>query len=231
MNTQLMNSLLLLPSQSFYCQHLDVKLLYTTLVQKPVPTFSSYVLHYCVALSSLACEQVIFTYQKIDSGESFKLFKAKARYLYLSDLAYIVRPLTFYLREAVAHVLVRFALYNLPLQDPARPPSDLLKNLRRLLSTQVRDCTVELAFEGQRLRAAYAPLKRVVRRVWSPKKSSCLKMSAITSKPILYPVVQRLHLCLYYFGSRRAARDPSLLTLSAPVQIELVFKRSKAFFR
>jgi hypothetical protein len=50
-----------------------------------------------------------------------------------------VGPGIFYLREAGADVLVRFALDNLPLQDTAGRRWDLLKHLRRLSSTQVGD--------------------------------------------------------------------------------------------
>jgi hypothetical protein len=86
MNTQLMNSLVRRPPQSVYGQHAGVKLVDATRVQEPGPTGSSWVLHYCVALSSLACEQVIVTDQS-GSGESFKRFKAQAGDLYLADRA------------------------------------------------------------------------------------------------------------------------------------------------
>ena len=218
MNTQLMNSLVRRPAQSVYGQDLGVKLVDATRVQEPGPTGSSWVLHYCVALSSLACEQVIVTDQKIGSGESFKRFKAKAGDLYLADRAYGVRPGIFYLREAGADVLVRFALDNLPLQDPAGRPWDLLKNLRRLGSTQVGDWTVELAFEGQRLSGRVCAIKKSRQaRLVAQKKLLLKNVGNNIQNQRFHPGVQRLHLCLYDFGSRRAARDPSLGTLSGPV--------------
>jgi hypothetical protein len=229
MNTQLMNSLVRRPAQSVYGQDLGVKLVDATRVQEPGPTGSSWVLHYCVALSSLACEQVIVTDQKIGSGESFKRFKAKAGDLYLADRAYGVRPGIFYLREAGADVLVRFALDNLPLQDPAGRPWDLLKNLRRLGSTQVGDWTVELAFEGQRLSGRVCAIKksRQARLVAQKKlllknvgnniqtKDSTLESSGyIFVFTTLAPAVLRATQALELYRGRW--------------QIELVFKRLKS---
>ena len=184
---------------------------------------------FCVALSSLACEQVIVTDQKIGSGESFKRFKAKAGDLYLADRAYGVRPGIFYLREAGADVLVRFALDNLPLQDPAGRPWDLLKNLRRLGSTQVGDWTVELAFEGQRLSGRVCAIKksRQARLVAQKKlllknvgnniqtKDSTLESSGyIFVFTTLAPAVLRATQALELYRGRW--------------QIELVFKRLKS---
>ena len=206
-----------------------MKLVDATRVQEPGPTGSSWVLHYCVALSSLACEQVIVTDQKIGSGESFKRFKAKAGDLYLADRAYGVRPGIFYLREAGADVLVRFALDNLPLQDPAGRPWDLLKNLRRLGSTQVGDWTVELAFEGQRLVGRVCAIKksRQARLVAQKKlllknvgnniqtKDSTLESSGyIFVFTTLAPAVLRATQALELYRGRW--------------QIELVFKRLKS---
>jgi hypothetical protein len=88
MNTQLMNSLVRRAPQSVYGQQLKVKLVDATRVQEPGPTGSSWVLDYCVGLSSLACEQVIVTDQRKGIGESFKRFQAQAGDLYLADRAY-----------------------------------------------------------------------------------------------------------------------------------------------
>lgn len=178
MNTQLMNSLVRRAPQSVYGQQHRVKLVDATRVQEPGPTGSSWVLHYCVALNSLACEQVIVTDQSKGSGESFKLFQAQAGDLYLADRAYGVRPGIFYLREAGAEVLVRFALDNLPLQDAAGICSSAFDGLapRRLgIGLWSWPSTTS------DLRAGCAPLKRVVRPAWLPKRSSSI-VSAIGLK-------------------------------------------------
>jgi hypothetical protein len=159
MNTQLMKSLVRRAPQSVYGRHGQVKLVDATRVQEPGPTGSNWVLHYCVSLSSLACEQVIVTDQR-GNGESFKRFRVQAGDLYLADRAYGVRPGIFYLREAGADVLVRFALDNLPLEDAAGRHWDLLKHLRRLKSTQVGDWPVELVYEGQRLSGRVCAIKK-----------------------------------------------------------------------
>lgn len=228
MNTQLMNSLVRRAPQSVYGQQHRVKLVDATRVQEPGPTGSSWVLHYCVALNSLACEQVIVTDQSKGSGESFKRFQAQAGDLYLADRAYGVRPGIFYLREAGAEVLVRFALDNLPLQDAAGRRWDLLKRLRRLSSTQVGDWAVELAIDDQRLAG----------RVCAIKKSRQARLAA--QKKLLNSVNNRAKIkestwesCGYIFVFTTLA--PSALSATHALelyrgrwQIELVFKRLKS---
>jgi Transposase DDE domain len=228
MNTQLMNSLVRRAPQSVYGQQLKVKLVDATRVQEPGPTGSSWVLHYCVALSSLACEQVIVTGQKKGSGESFKRFQAQAGDLYLADRAYGVRPGIFHLREAGAEVLVRFALDNLPLQDAAGRRWDLLKRLRRLSSTQVGDWPVELALDDQRLPG----------RVCAIKKSRQARLAA--QKKLLNSVSNRAKIkestwesCGYIFVFTTLAVGALSATQALELyrgrwQIELVFKRLKS---
>jgi hypothetical protein len=228
MNTQLTNSLVRRAPQSVYGQQLKVKLVDATRVQEPGPTGSSWVLHYCVALNSLACEQVIVTDQKKGSGESFKRFQAQAGDLYLADRAYGVRPGIFYLREAGAEVLVRFALDNLPLQDTAGRRWDLLKRLRRLSSTQVGDWSVELAMDDQRLPG----------RVCAIKKSRQARLAA--QKKLLNSVSNRAKIkestwesCGYIFVFTTLALGALSATQALELyrgrwQIELVFKRLKS---
>jgi hypothetical protein len=228
MNLQLMNRLVQRPPPSVYGPHVGVKVVDATRVQEPGPTGSSWVLHYCVALSSLACEQVIVTDQS-GSGESFKRFKVQAGDLYLADRAYGVRPGIFYLREAGAEVLVRFALDNLPLQDAAGRRWDLLKHLRRLNSTQVGDWPVELAFEGQRLSGRVCALKKSrPARLLAQKK-----LLAKGARHHAQTKASTLESCGYLFVfttlAPRALRATQALELyRGRWQIELVFKRLKS---
>ena len=146
MNTQLMNSLVRRPPQSVYGQDLGVKLVDATRVQEPGPTGSNWVLHYCVALSSLACEQVIVTDQQTGNGESFRRFKARRVIFTWQTVPMGCVRESFISERLELTCLVRFALDNLPLQDAAGRRWDLLKRLRRLGSTQVGDWTVELVY-------------------------------------------------------------------------------------
>jgi hypothetical protein len=228
MNTQLMNSLVRRAPQSVYGQHAAVKLVDATRVQEPGPTGSSWVLHYCVALSSLACEQIIVTDQG-GNGESFKRFKAKAGDLYLADRAYGVRPGIFYLREAGADVLVRFALDNLPLQDTAGRRWDLLKHLRRLSSTQVGDWPVELLYEGQRLSGRVCAIKKSRQARLAAQKKLLLKNLGNKTQTKDSTLESSGYIFVFTTLPSSALRATQALELyRGRWQIELVFKRLKS---
>jgi hypothetical protein len=228
MNTQLMNSLVQRAPQSVYGQHAEVKLVDATRVQEPGPTGSSWVLHYCVALSSLACEQVIVTDQR-GSGESFKRFKVKAGDLYLADRAYGVRPGIFYLREAGADVLVRFALDNLPLQDTAGRRWDLLKHLRGLSSTQVGDWSVELLYEGQRLSGRVCAIKKSRQARLAAEKRLLLKSAKNNAQTKDSTLESSGYIFVFTTLASSALRATQALELyRGRWQIELVFKRLKS---
>jgi hypothetical protein len=228
MNTQLMNSLVRRAPQSVYGQHAAVKLVDATRVQEPGPTGSSWVLHYCVALSSLACEQVIVTDQR-GNGESFKRFKAKSGDLYLADRAYGVRPGIFYLREAGADVLVRFALDNLPLQDTAGRRWDLLKHLRRLSSTQVGDWPVELLYEGLRLPGRVCAIKKSRQARLAAQKKILLKNVSNQTQTKDSTLESSGYIFVFTTLPSSALRATQALELyRGRWQIELVFKRLKS---
>jgi hypothetical protein len=228
MNTQLMNSLVRRAPQSVYGQHAAVKLVDATRVQEPGPTGSSWVLHYCVALSSLTCEQVIVTDQR-GNGESFKRFKAKAGDLYLADRAYGVRPGIFYLREAGADVLVRFALDNLPLQDTAGRGWDLLKHLRQLSSTQVGDWPVELLYEGQRLSGRVCAIKKSRQARLAAQRKLLLKNVGNKTQTKDSTLESSGYIFVFTTLPLSALRATQALELyRGRWQIELVFKRLKS---
>ena len=162
--------------------------------------------------------------EKLSAPLQFEYYLTRAL-----EEAYKVGQIPVGLREAGADVLVRFALDNLPLQDPAGRPWDLLKNLRRLGSTQVGDWTVELAFEGQRLSGRVCAIKksRQARLVAQKKlllknvgnniqtKDSTLESSGyIFVFTTLAPAVLRATQALELYRGRW--------------QIELVFKRLKS---
>jgi Transposase DDE domain len=228
MNTQLMKSLVRRAPQSIYGQHAAVKLVDATRVQEPGPTGSNWVLHYCVSLSSLACEQVIVTDQR-GNGESFKRFRVQAGELYLADRAYGVRPGIFYLREAGADVLVRFALDNLPLQEAAGRHWDLLKHLRRLKSTQVGDWPVELVYEGQRLSGRVCAIKKSRQARLAAQKKLLVKSAKSNAQTKDSTLESSGY--IFVFTTLPASALSALQALElyrGRWQIELVFKRLKS---
>jgi hypothetical protein len=228
MNTQLMNSLVRRAPQSVYGQHAGIKLVDATRVQEPGPTGSNWVLHYCVSLSSLACEQVIVTDQR-GNGESFKRFRVQAGELYLADRAYGVRPGIFYLREAGADVLVRFALDNLPLQEAAGRHWDLLKHLRRLKSTQVGDWPVELVYEGQRLSGRVCAIKKSRQARLAAQKKLLVKSAKSNAQTKDSTLESSGY--IFVFTTLPASALSALQALElyrGRWQIELVFKRLKS---
>jgi hypothetical protein len=228
MNAQLMNSLVRRAPQSVYGQHAGVKLVDATRVQEPGPTGSSWVLHYCVSLSSLACEQIIVTDQR-GSGESFKRFKVQAGDLYLADRAYGVRPGIFYLREAGADVLVRFALDNLPLQDSSGQRWDLLKHLRRLKATQVGDWPVELLYEGQRLSGRVCAIKKSRQARLVAQKKLLVKSAKNNAETKDSTLESSGYIFVFTTLAPSALRAAQALELyRGRWQIELVFKRLKS---
>jgi hypothetical protein len=228
MNTQLMKSLVRRAPQSVYGRHGQVKLVDATRVQEPGPTGSNWVLHYCVSLSSLACEQVIVTDQR-GNGESFKRFRVQAGDLYLADRAYGVRPGIFYLREAGADVLVRFALDNLPLEDAAGRHWDLLKHLRRLKSTQVGDWPVELVYEGQRLSGRVCAIKKSRQARLAAQKKLLVKSAKSNAQTKDSTLESSGY--IFVFTTLPASALSALQALElyrGRWQIELVFKRLKS---
>ena len=228
MNTQLMNSLVRRAPHRVYGQHAGIKLVDATRVQEPGPTGSNWVLHYCVCLSSLACEQVIVTDQR-GNGESFKRFRVQAGDLYLADRAYGVRPGIFYLREAGADVLVRFALDNLPLQDTAGRPWDLLKHLRRLKSTQVGDWSVELVYEGQRLTGRVCAIKKSRQARLAAQKKLLVKSAKSNAQTKDSTLESSGYIFVFTTLPSSALSALQALELyRGRWQIELVFKRLKS---
>ena len=163
------------------------------------------------------------------NGESFKRFKAKAGDLYLADRAYGVRPGIFYLREAGADVLVRFALDNLPLQDTAGGRWDLLKHLRRLSSTQVGDWPVNLLYEGQRLSGRVCAIKKSRQARLAAQKKLLLKNVSNQIQTKDSTLESSGYIFVFTTLPSNALRATQALELyRGRWQIELVFKRLKS---
>ena len=209
-----------------------INLVDATRIQEPGPTGSSWVLHYCIELVSLACRQWVLTDWQ-GNGESFWRFDPQAEELYIADRAYGTRAGIAVFRQAGAEVLVRFALDNLPLLQPSSPKRfNLLARLRRLKATQMGDWPVELEYEGQRFSGRVCAIKRsrqaaqeALRRFWLSTKRKGQQPKASTLEALRY---------VFVFTSLSPAElspTQALELYRGRWQIELVFKRLKSILQ
>jgi Transposase DDE domain len=209
-----------------------INLVDATRIQEPGPTGSSWVLHYCIELVSLACRQWVLTDWQ-GNGESFWRFDPQAEELYIADRAYGTRAGIAVFRQARAEVLVRFALDNLPLLQPSSPKRfNLLARLRRLKATQMGDWPVELEYEGQRFSGRVCAIKRsrqaaqeALRRFLLTTKRKGQQPKASTLEALRY---------VFVFTSLSPAElspTQALELYRGRWQIELVFKRLKSILQ
>ena len=209
-----------------------INLVDATRIQEPGPTGSSWVLHYCIELVSLACRQWVLTDWQ-GNGESFWRFDPQAEELYIADRAYGTRAGIAVFRQAGAEVLVRFALDNLPLLQPSSPKRfNLLARLRRLQATQLGDWPVELEYEGQRFSGRVCAIKRsrqaaqeALRRFLLTTKRKGQQPKASTLEALRY---------VFVFTSLSPAElspTQALELYRGRWQIELVFKRLKSILQ
>jgi Transposase DDE domain len=209
-----------------------INLVDATRIQEPGPTGSSWVLHYCIELVSLACRQWVLTDWQ-GNGESLWRFDPQAEELYIADRAYGTRAGIAVFRQAGAEVLVRFALDNLPLLQPSSPKRfNLLARLRRLKATQMGDWPVELEYEGQRFSGRVCAIKRsrqaaqeALRRFLLTTKRKGQQPKASTLEALRY---------VFVFTSLSPAElspTQALELYRGRWQIELVFKRLKSILQ
>ena len=209
-----------------------INLVDATRIQEPGPTGSSWVLHYCIELVSLACRQWVLTDWQ-GNGESFWRFDPQAEELYIADRAYGTRAGIAVFRQAGAEVLVRFALDNLPLLQPSSPKRfNLLARLRRLKATQMGDWPVALEYEGQRFSGRVCAIKRsrqaaqeTLRRFLLTTKRKGQQPKASTLEALRY---------VFVFTSLSPAElspTQALELYRGRWQIELVFKRLKSILQ
>ena len=128
----------------------NVRVVDGTRIKEPGPTGSSWCLHYCIDLPSLACHELLLCEQH-GKGESFSRFAVKPGDLFLGDRAYGVRPGIFHVTDAGGDVLTRFAISNLPLQTPEGETFSILQYLRALRGTRVGQWAVRLEHKKQHL--------------------------------------------------------------------------------
>jgi DDE family transposase len=209
-----------------------INLVDATRIQEPGPTGSSWVLHYCIELVSLACRQWVLTDWQ-GNGESFWRFSPQAEELYIADRAYGTRAGIAVFRQAGAEVLVRFALDNLPLLQPSGPKRfNLLARLRRLKATQLGDWPVEFEHENQRFSGRVCAIKRSRQAA-----EEALKRFLLTSKRKgQQPKASTIEALRYVFvftslSQGELTASQALELYRGRWQIELVFKRLKSILQ
>jgi Transposase DDE domain len=209
-----------------------INLVDATRIQEPGPTGSSFTLHYCIELASLACRQWVVTDWQ-GNGESFWRFEPQAQALYIADRAYGTRGGIAAFRQAGAEVLVRFALDNLPLLQPSSTKGfNLLSRLRRLKSLQLGDWPVEFEFEKQSFAGRVCAIKRS-RQAAELAIKKCLlnaQRKGHTPKPSTLESQGYVFVFSSLSQAELSARQ-ALELYRGRWQIELVFKRLKSILQ
>jgi hypothetical protein len=209
-----------------------INLVDATRIQEPGPTGSSWVLHYCIELVSLACRQWVLSDWQ-GNGESFWRFKPQAEELYIADRAYGTRPGIAVFRQGGAEVLVRFALDNLPLLQPSSQKRlNLLAHFRRLKATQLGDWPVEFEYEGQRFPGRVCAIKRSRQAA----EEALRKFLLTTKRKGQQPKASTLEALRYVFvftslSQAELSASQALELYRGRWQIELVFKRLKSILQ
>src|SRR6266404_1635431 len=209
-----------------------INLVDATRIQEPGPTGSSWTLHYCIALVSLACRQWVVTDWQ-GNGESFWRFKPQAQELYIADRAYGTRAGIATFRRAGAEVLVRFALDNLPLLQPSSHKRfNLLSRLARLQATQLGDWPVQLEYEKERFTGRVCAVKRSRQAAEQAIKKFLLTSKRKGQQPKASTLeAQRYVFVFTTLSPAELSAKQALELYRGRWQIELVFKRLKSILQ
>jgi hypothetical protein len=209
-----------------------INLVDATRIQEPGPTGSSWTLHYCIELVSLACRQWVVTDWR-GNGESFWRFKPQAQELYIADRAYGTRAGIATFRRAGAEVLVRFALDNLPLLQPSSHKRfNLLSRLGRLQATQLGDWPVELEYEKERFAGRVCAVKRSRQAAEQAIKKFLLTSKRKGQQPKASTLeAQRYVFVFTTLSPAELSAKQALELYRGRWQIELVFKRLKSILQ
>jgi hypothetical protein len=209
-----------------------INLVDATRIQEPGPTGSSWTLHYCIELVSLACRQWVVTDWR-GNGESFWRFKPQTQELYIADRAYGTRAGIAAFAQAGAEVLVRFAMDNLPLVQPSSPQRfSLLSHLRRLKATQLGDWPVEFEYEQERFAGRVCALKRSRQAAEQALKKFLFTSKRKGQKPKASTIeAQRYVFVFTTLSPAELSACQALELYRGRWQIELVFKRLKSILQ
>jgi len=228
MNTELMKRWVGAPPEAIWGSRWNVRVIDGTRIKEPGPTGSSWCVHYSIGLPSLACQELSVS-EPDGPGESFSLFQVNAGDLFLGDRVYGVRPGIFHVCRHGGHVLVRFALSNLPLLTPQRRPFSLLNHLRTLTGTRRGDWPVLLKDDSVELPGRVCAVRKS-RQAAERARQQVIRQA---QKHGMTPQPQTLEAAGYFFVFTTLTTDqlatvPVLGMYGGRWQIELVFKRLKS---
>jgi hypothetical protein len=228
MNTEIMKRWVVQQPTTVFGPKWNVCVVDGTHVKEPGPTGSSWRIHYCVGLPSLACRELQVSDQKGD-GESLKRFAVEAGDLFIGDRAYGVRPGIFHVTRKGGDVLVRFVINNLPMSTEEGCPFDMLTHLRRLSGTEIGDWPVWLHGKEGAIEGRVCAIKKSRQAAEKARRQAIRKAQKNGSK-IQPETLEAAGYTFVFTTVRREDLSPTnvLEMYRGRWQIELVFKRLKS---
>ena len=228
MTTELMQAWVARQPATVFGSKWKVRVVDGTRIKEPGPTGSCWCIHYCIDLPSLACHE-LKVFDKHGNGESFTQFSVEPGDLFVGDRAYGVRPGIFHVVGAGGDVLARFAMSNLPLQNPQGRAFDLLKHLRTLRGTRIGQWPVRLEWKNQTLQGWVCAIgksrqatEKAQKHIWRQSQKNGTKPRPETLESAAYTFV------FTTVGPEDLQPAQVLEMYRGRWQIEIVFKRLKS---
>lgn len=206
----------------------DVRLVDATCISKPGSKGTDWRVHYCIALPTLDCEQLLVT--DSSGGETLRNFETAPNKLFIGDRGYSNQSGVAYAVSGGAAVLIRMNASNLPLKlIGGKNDFSLLKHLRTLSGRKIGDWEVEFTYNNI----------LVTGRVCAIKKSAAAAEIAIekimreASKKQKTPKPETIEAAHYVFvfttlSKKNLPAKKALKVYRGRWQIELAFKRLKS---
>jgi hypothetical protein len=230
MNTEIMRAWVTRQPGEVFVGDWNVRVVDGTRIKEPVPTGSTWKIHYSIGLPSLLCDELVVTEnQGKGNGESLCRFDVKPKDLLIGDRAYGVRPGLFHVVDHGGDVLVRFAMSNLPLSTPRGKKFNLLPRLRRLTRTKIGDWAVSVCGQGFSMPGRVCAIKKSRQAAEKARKQVIRQAQKGCTKP--KPETLEAAGYIYVFttvDSNRLTPTNVLEMYRGRWQIELVFKRLKS---
>lgn len=228
MTTELMQAWVARQPATVFGSKWNVRVVDGTRIKEPGPTGSSWCIHYCIDLPSLACHELKVS-DKHGNGESFRQFAVEPGDLFVGDRAYGVRPGIFHVADAGGDVLTRFAMSNLPLRNPRGSAFHLLKRLRTLRGTRVGQWPVRLERENRALQGWVCAVRKsrqatvkAIERIRRQSQKNGMKTRPETLEAAAFILV------FTTVGPEDLRPTQVLEMYRGRWQIEIVFKRLKS---
>ena len=208
--------------------NLRIRIVDATSVQEPGSTGTSWRLHYALSLKTLQCDH--FEVTDVHGAESLRRFPINEGDLILADRFYGTPKNISYVIDRGGHMLVRLRSKGHCLHKPDGKPIDLLRSLKRLNSTTVREWAVYMEVKGG---SAIPGRLCAIKRSKSATALAQRKMRTAFGKKGKVPSKQNLEAARYVYVFTTVPDD--LLSSTEVLelyrgrwQIETCFKRLKS---